>query len=331
MRIRKPRAVALVMMVLLTAGIAACKREDAADSGAARRPKPMAAATDQDSGSKVDSVPAISDSRMYRFAGTMDIQNHYASTVMVTLGNPEGEADCSGVLLSSRLALTAAHCVCSPQRVMASDGAQGSAFNSSSCAKRAFITTVRYGATLSRNYKEETTEKRYSIHEGAVRPHPEFQLLMDGKGSVASERANLATILLDEPVEDVPNVILSEAEVQAGELLLMVGYASKGEEEVGGIYGIRYFRQNKVAPLPSPSTGRVVYEQQGPSIYNGYPGGPCLREREARLWLVGIASIGSAKELSCTSTSLFRSWLLAEIQTAAPLSSNPSLDAGVRR
>jgi hypothetical protein len=258
---------ALAIIVLLAACTAACKGEKAADSGEAGNPRPIAAATEQGSGANAGSVPAISDSRLHKFAGTMDTQNHHASTVMVTLGNPEGEADCSGVLLNSRMALTAAHCVCVPQEAMASDGSHGTAFNSSSCAKRVFITTVLYGATLSKNYKAETTEKRYSFYEGTVRPHPEFQLLMDGKGSVVSERANLATILLDEPVEgSIPTATLSEAEAQAGELLLMVGYASKGEEEVGGIYGVRYFRQNKVTQAPSPGSDRVVYEQQGPSL-----------------------------------------------------------------
>jgi hypothetical protein len=332
MTIRKRQGHALVMMALLATCTAACKEKNAADSGAAGKPKPMMAASDSGSGSEANSVPDISDSRLYKFAGTMDIQNHYASTVMVTLGNPEGEADCSGVLLNSRLALTAAHCVCVPQKAIASDGPHGTAFDSSSCSKRASITTVLYGATLSKNYKEETTEKRYSIHEGSVRPHPEFQLLIDGKGSVASERANLATILLDEPVEgSIPAAIVPETEAQAGEPLLMVGYASKGEDEVGGIYGVRYFRKDKVTQAPSPGSDRVVYEQQGPSIYNGYPGGPCYREADGRHWLMGIASIGSPKELSCTSSYLFRDWLVAEIQAASRLSSNPSLDSGVRR
>lgn len=332
MRIRELRIDAFVIIVLLAAYTAACKGEKAADPGATGKPRPIAAAPEQDRGANVGSVPAISDSRLHKFAGTVDIQNHHASTVMVTLNNPEDEADCSGVLLNSRLALTAAHCVCAPQRFIASDGAHGTAFNRSSCAKRVFVTTVLYGATLSKNYKAETTEKRYSSYEGTVRPHPEFQLLMDGKGSVVSERANLATILLDEPVEgSIPTAILPEAEAQAGELLLMVGYASKGEEEVGGIYGVRYFRQDKVTQAPSPGSDRVVYEQQGPSLYNGYPGGPCYREVDARRWLMGIASIGAAKELSCTSTYLFRDWLLAESQAASRLSSNSPLDSGMRR
>src|SRR5687767_4284809 len=53
-----------------------------------------------------------------RYAGKVDFGNRYASAVMVTTGAPEQGAQCSGVLISPRLALTAGSCVCKPRSVV---------------------------------------------------------------------------------------------------------------------------------------------------------------------------------------------------------------------
>jgi hypothetical protein len=116
---------------------------------------------------------------------------------------------------------------------------------------------------------------------------------------------------MDEGGSRIP---LAQAEAQAGESLVMAGFAHDGRRRFGGIYGVRYFRKNPVTQVSEQ--GRVFYEQQGTYVYNGYAGGPCLREEEGKQWLVGVADMGSEEQLSCTSVSFFREWLLSEIEHA---------------
>ena len=81
---------------------------------------------------------------------------------------------------------------------------------------------------------------------------------------------------------------------------------------------------------------RILYKQQGTFIYNGYDGGPCFRERTARRWLVGVASARAGQELSCTSTLVYRDWLLKELsqvrqaRAAGLLAPRRSMSSGAR-
>jgi hypothetical protein len=83
---------------------------------------------------------------------------------------------------------------------------------------------------------------------------------------------------------------------------------------VGGFHGARYFRKNRVVDVNPAQGGRIHYEQQGAYAYNGFDGGPCFREEGQRRWLVGVASARAGGELACTSTILYRDWVLAESQ-----------------
>lgn len=261
---------------------------------------------------KVEFGPA--DLGVRQFAGEMDVKNHYVSTVMLSLRDPREMPDCSGVLLSPQRVLTAASRVCALRgETPASEGAETRA-GASSCAKRVFVTAVVYGEVGSPRLKELSTQMGFHTAEGSVRPHPEMELVLDKRGFVLSGRADLAIILLDKPLKIGGGEVLPpHDEVHGGESLVMAGYGH--DPQVGGFYGARYFRTNRVTGIRPSSEGRqIVYAQQGAYAYNGFDGGPCFREDGKRRWLVGIASARADQELTCTSTTLCRDWILEQLE-----------------
>ncbi|MCY1083266.1 trypsin-like serine protease [Archangium lansingense] len=87
--------------------------------------------------------------RWSRVIGEVDSTNRYPSTVTVTghlAENPPERRECSGVLVSPRLVLTAGHCVCA--RKEAPPGGNGRVFQiePSTCAATATVATFTYGS-----------------------------------------------------------------------------------------------------------------------------------------------------------------------------------------
>jgi hypothetical protein len=176
--------------------------------------------------------------------------------------------------------------------------------------------TAIYGEVLDRKFKEGTTQVALQTYEGEVRPHPEFELRLDERGSIVSGKADLAAILLDRPVGDgLAGIPLADIEAQRDEKLIMAGYARDSQQRFGGFMRVRYSRRNKVQRVSPGGWGR--YEQQGPFLYNGYMGGPCIREDGNGRSLVGIASVDSDEQLSFTSAYTFREWVRAELRRVA--------------
>jgi hypothetical protein len=156
---------------------------------------------------------------------------------------------------------------------------------------------------------------RIRSYEGQVRPHPGFRILLDASGVERTNRADLAVVFLDQPVEFLfMGVRLADSEVQAQESLIMAGYGH--DRIVGSRHGARYFRRNQVTRAPTSAEGRALYAQQGAFLYEGFDGGPCFREDGQGRWLVGISSLGTSQGLSFTSTFFYRDWLRAEFQRA---------------
>jgi hypothetical protein len=320
---RKPLPVCAVVVATLAAvglGASGCKnKSEASQAEALEAGTPGMSILDEslpnDSALRVESGVMPHDLDPY--AGEMDVKNRYAATVMITTGDPMESVECSGVLVSPRLVLTAGSCMCAPRPVATPQSEEKTLVDGSSCAKRAAVTATVYGEVLDRKFKEVATQVEFWTYEGEVRPHPELELRLDERGAVVSSRADLAAIVLDKPVEHgLAGIPLADAEVQGNEMLVMAGYARDNQQRFGGFMRVRYFRRNKVQRL-SPG-GRALYEQQGAFLYNGYMGGPCLREKEgAEPALVGIASVDSDERLSFTSTYVFRDWLATEMRRAA--------------
>jgi hypothetical protein len=256
--------------------------------------------------------PAHDDVR--QFAGEMDVKNRYPAVVMLSLKDPMALPDCTGILLGPRLVLTAGSCVCALRTDAPRALREEVRADASSCVKRVFVTAVVYGQVGDPKFRELTTDMQFHTSAGSVRPHPNLELTLDERGFVAGSRADLATILLDEPMEEESTPVqLARDEVRVDEALIMAGYGH--DELVGGFHGARYFRKNKVVDVRPSEGGRIHYEQQGASAYNGYDGGPCFREEGERRWLVGIASARADRELVCTSTLVYRDWLLSELRS----------------
>jgi hypothetical protein len=261
-------------------------------------------------------------------AGEMDVGNRYASTVMISFTDEMEEPRCSGVLVGSRMVLTAGSCVCAPGKSLQTGTVTQGVIDSSTCEPQAFVTTVVTGAVRDVRWKEDTTEMEFHTYRGSVRPHPRLQLILDDRGTVVSAQADLAAILLDTPIGgEIPEARLAHADAEPGEVLVMAGYAHDDRRGFGGVYGVRYFRKNPVTGAVVDGTG--AYRQQGAYLWDGYAGGPCFREANGEQWLVGIAGKGSARELPFTSISFFRAWLEAELLNAAKRDA-PSKGAGVK-
>jgi len=253
----------------------------------------------------------LADTRMHRFAGTMDTKNRYTSTVMLSMDEPIKSVDCSGILLAPRLVLTAGSCVCARREVTTSPASGGVLLDSSRCVEQVFVTTVLYESAID----EFRVDKRFHTVMGLVKPHPEFRLVLDGQGDAVENHADLAVILLEKPMlGGFPAVPLAKTEAQIGELLTMAGYGH--DEVIGTVFGTRYFRKNRVTAVDVMGGGSFRYEQQGPYLFEGYDGGPCLREDERGARLVGIASVGSHRQLLCTSIPAYWEWLRAELQSS---------------
>jgi hypothetical protein len=252
------------------------------------------------------------DGRIFLTAGSPDFENRHTSTVMISTLGPLAAAQCSGILLSPLLVLTAASCVCLPREVRSPEGGTSTLFDSSACSPSAYATAIVYGEVVN----EYTAAMGMHSYTGTVRPHPDFKLVLDEEQAVLTQRADLAVLVLETPVPGrIRPAALSNREVRAQETLLMAGYGYG--KEFGQIFGLRFVRRDKALGEVPPGAGRFLYEQQGTFLYNGFKGGPCFQENGGAPALTGIASLGTARELSFTSIYAHRSWLDSELQQAS--------------
>ncbi len=243
--------------------------------------------------------------------GEIDTTNRYSSVVLV---KPRKESpkrisdrtECSGVLIAPRLILTAGPCVCESPEEGLSRGGDDLTADAAECPHEAVVTTIVH--TPSEEVPGESIVAM-KIYKGEVRHHPSMQLASDTtRNSVSS----LAVVLLERPLMDeIQPVPLSNAEVQGGETLTVVGYGY--DEVIGGKHGTRRFTTMTVEKPAGALTGRIKLDQPGLRLYPNDSGGPCLREDATGTGLIGVVGIISDKESSFTSIHGFRDWLRAEI------------------
>jgi len=319
-------AVPLVSCLITPLGWSGCTERPAEEAQAKAAPAPPAAELpSEDAGSADYSQPFVKmilpvleiGPEWIVKTGKTDIRNRYSSAVEVypkesgypKLPDPAHPLKlCTGVVVSPRLVLTAAACLCSQEEEAQSDGGQ-QVVDARACAAAALVQSITYEprADGGKPYA------RIGKYDGAVKVHPAFKQVFDEGGNAISTEANLAVIVLGQPAH-VPPVELAESDVSTGESLVIAGYGFLPGPDDHHLW--RHFSEHPVTKVLD-SGGRVAFAQPPPFLYQGARGGPCLRQTEKRVRLAGILSASAGEEASFTSTYPYREWLRAEMAAAA--------------
>lgn len=238
----------------------------------------------------------------------LDTENRYPFAVMIKAPlRSGGTRMCSGVLIHSRLALTAAHCVCGIRRSAAPSEGTRLIIDGSTCAESVTVTTVVY-------HPSRTTDSDHRGHDGKVRPHKDFRIVLDAQGNVLENSADLAVIHLEESLKqkEFQPVSVATDKVWLNDSVVLVGYGY--DKRTHGYSGDRRSGNNQVTAVETSGKTFLV-GRKGSHTLGGDSGGPCLREG----MLVGIATTSSEPPVEFsefTSTHFYKQWLDEEIAQA---------------
>lgn len=171
---------------------------------------------------------------------------------------------------------------------------------------------------------------------GNVKPHEDLLIVYDDEEKELSSNADIAVIALREPPQGVTPIRLATGPVRYTQPVTLVGYG-RDMPEVGR-EGTRRFGSNEVASIaesgatflvgkpiqiqrPYKPKEMLLVREEGSYSLKGDSGGPCLRERNGAMELVGLAKTRyGGHELvqfsEYTSTYFYLEWLRREIASA---------------
>jgi hypothetical protein len=220
------------------------------------------------------------------------------------------------------------------------------------CAKSASVTTVFYSSLTEQEGERLASELNWPAesknYTGKVRSYPELKIYYPDETDARelSSSADLAVIALDRPLDSRFRAIpLATKQVRATETVISVGYGVTKPDAGDG--GARRVGTNEVASLEETSgkTFRVAKPLLIPPTFSagepllmretasyalaGDSGGPCFREEEDRLELVGVAKTSYRVPVDYseyTSTYFYRDWIRQEIEQARKASSSKPAD-----
>lgn len=264
--------------------------------------------------------------RLVLTEGELDVENLYPSTLLVKVAlDGGGSRSCSAALIDSRLALTAAHCVCGIPKPLAavdkprtnSPASGRTVMDRLTCAASATVTAFVY-------HQQTRADPRRQERAGKVRPHPEFRIVLDPQGNVLENEADLAVIVLAEVFNtgEVPPIPLAKSAVSLRDIVTLVGF---GYDNINGRRGERQYGKNTVAALEARGKSFLV-GQKGSHTLGGDSGGPCLHDG----MLVGIATTSSSSPVAFsefTSTHFYRDWLNSELASVRKVRPAAASDA----
>jgi hypothetical protein len=238
--------------------------------------------------------------------GQEDLENRYRTVVLIS----SERGLCSGVLVTPRLVLTAAHCLCLPATRTGSEGR----IDNSDCT--ADVTVVTH--TYERAAPQGVVASNPQLYRGLASAYPGFKAEVRKEG-VASFQGDLAVVRLEQPVKGLRiDFRMPKTEVAIDESLVMVGYGDTQRGENDG--GRRRFGRNIVTDiqLSAGGNGAFVFRALGAHTHEGDSGGPCFREGKGGRWLAGI-NMGNANAGTIslfTSTFHYRVWIEERIRQA---------------